>query len=123
MNRKNIQKGSHLQREEGGAVLDRPRLPHERVLAQRSVARAGHIGENPVELLLKLGKNLRLMRRHDERFTRESLALMHKHVRAAAVGIVGDDHSRASPSDGVAGVEHLDHLRRLRPRRGTHIEH
>ena len=107
--REPTQQDAQLERVETDAVVGRPVLPDHEVLAQCAVARAGHVSKDPVVAQLALADGrVRLLAlprhvqvRHVARVhvghaqvgRRETLRLVHEHVRPLGVRVVG--HHRA----------------------------
>lgn len=110
-----------------------PLLPDVRILAQRSVARTRHIAQHPIEAQRlhttagrvrdpNVGQRRAVVIGHDEARRVQAFGLMHQHVAAIVVHIVG--HHKAAGNGRFAGrVQRLDQLRRLGAGRRAHVQH
>eukprot|EP00968_Pinguiococcus_pyrenoidosus_P010260 scaffold803_cov310-Pinguiococcus_pyrenoidosus.AAC.173 len=108
-----------------------PLLPDLRVLPQRAIATAWDVCEHPVEdaaALEQVRELLPLSAGADEVRTEDALALVNQHVRTIRVQKRAEvarspQRPTAVRRKGAVGVEHLEHLGRLGPRRGAKVQH
>mmetsp|Transcript_13259 Transcript_13259/g.42502 ORF Transcript_13259/g.42502 Transcript_13259/m.42502 type:complete len:457 (-) Transcript_13259:175-1545(-) len=134
----------HLQRVQHVPRPRRPPPPDDGVLAQRAVARAGHVAQNAIEekrrgggaLAHRLREEARVVRGDDERRGVQPGGAGGEQLAALDVCVVGDEeaaslveapHGRARGGvrvcDPRGRSQHLEDLLRLRARTRAHIEH